>query len=408
MKLLLAADEYLPHPGGGPRVILETSWRLQARGHSVAILTFERNSSLPRWDHVADIPVHRIRLRGKLSTYPRALLNGQRAFHEQMRDGAYDLLHIHQPLIGPGALMTSDARRVPRIYSFYGPWYREMGTELRVKPLPPLVRALYGLYVGLLCQGLKWWQGQVMRRCDRIIVLSQHSRQQVAALFPGINQDQIVLIAGGVDIERFHPVPDQSPVRAHLGLPSDRTILLTVRRLVPRMGLENLLHAFAQVIREQRDLYLVIGGRGWLEDALRTLAGRLGITDRVRFTGFILEEDLPVYYQAADLFVLPTLALEGFGLTTLEALASGLPVVGTPVGSIPEILGRFDARFLTSGTDAAALAEGIRRGLALVRGQGTALTERCRAFAVAHYDWERIVDRYEALYAELSEEVRGP
>lgn len=408
MKLLLVADEYLPHHGGVPRVISEASRRLQIRGHQVVILTFERDPSLPQQDEVAGVPVHRIPLRGRLSTYPWALLSSWRAFHGHVRDGTYDLLHIHQPLIGLGALLSGDVCRVPplpRVYTFYGPWHQEMAVELRAKPLRAPVRVLYGLYVSLLCQGLQWWQGQVMRRCDRVMVLSQHSRQQVATLFPTIHQDRLVLIPGGVDVERFHPAPDRSAVRARLGLPPDTTILLTVRRLVPRMGLENLLQAFAQVSREQDDLYLVIGGRGRLESTLHALAGQLGIANRVRFIGFIPEEDLPVYYQAADLFVLPTSALEGFGLITLEALATGLPVVGTPVGSTQEILGRFDARSLTAGTDAVALVEGIRWGLA--HREELALAEHCRAFAVTHHDWEHIVDRYEALYTELLERAHA-
>ena len=172
------------------------------------------------------------------------------------------------------------------------------------------------------------------------------------------------------------------------------------------MGLENLLRAYSRLVQEEPDLFLVIGGRGRLEGALRALAAGLGLAGQVRFAGFIPEEDLPAYYQAADLFVLPTQALEGFGLITLEALACGLPVVATPVGATPEILGRFDPRFLAGGAGAEALAGGIRRGLAIARQEGSALSSRCRDFAAQNYDWERIVDRYEALYAGMLEGAR--
>jgi glycosyltransferase involved in cell wall biosynthesis len=403
MRILLATDEYLPHPGGSQRVIQETSRRLQARGHQVAILTLERDLGLPQQDEVAGVPVRRIPLRGRLGTYPQALLGSWRALRERAR--SYDLLHIHLPLIGPGALQERTARRTPRICSFYGPWHEEMAVELRVKPLPAVARVLYSRYVDLLCYFLQAWQDYVMRRCDRVLALSDYSQQQIAALFPAVNPKRIVLIPGGVDTARFCHAPDQAAVRARLNLPADATVLFTVRRLVPRMGLENLLQAFAQVRQQRDDLYLVIGGRGRLERALQDLAGQLGIANDMRFAGFIPEDDLPACYQAADLFVLPTQALEGFGLITLEALASGLPVVGTPVGGTPEILGQFDSRLLTTGPDAAALADGIGRGLTLVRAEGSALAERCRAFAL-RYDWERIVDQYEALYAELVESAQ--
>jgi glycosyltransferase involved in cell wall biosynthesis len=246
---------------------------------------------------------------------------------------------------------------------------------------------------------LKWWQGWVMRHCDRVMVLSEYSRQQIGTLFPSLNPDHVVLIPGGVDVERFRPASDRLAVRARLGLPQNGTILLTVRRLVPRMGLENLLRAFAQVSVVQDDLTLVIGGHGRLESALRVLAAQLGVSDRVQFAGFIPEADLPAYYQAADLFVLPTQALEGFGLITLEALASGLPVVGTPVGSTKEILTRFDARFLTRGTTVSDLVEKIVEVQHILRQETVA--SRARSFAVTHYDWDSIVDCYEDLYQQL-------
>lgn len=403
MRLLLATDHYLPHPGGSSRVILETSRRLRARGHAVTVLTFERDPTLPERGQIEGVPVVRIPLRGRLSTYPRAFLAGRRALAEHLTHQEYDVLHIHLPLIGLGAVTSSHGRRVPRVYTFYGPWHQEMRVELYGKRLAALAAVPYRGYVALLCQGLKRWQGFVMRRCQRVVVLSEHSRHEIAAFFPAVDGDRVLLIPGGVDVERFRPAPSRLAVRARLGLPEHAPILLTVRRLVPRMGLENLLSAFAQLSRERDDLYLVIGGRGRSEGELRALAGQLGVAGRVRFAGFIAEVDLPAYYQAADLFVLPTLALEGFGLITLEALACGLPVVGTPVGSTCELLGQFDARFLTGGTDPQSLGEGIARGLALVEGEGPALAERCRAFALP-YDWERIVDRYEMLYTELLNE----
>jgi glycosyltransferase involved in cell wall biosynthesis len=99
------------------------------------------------------------------------------------------------------------------------------------------------------------------------------------------------------------------------------------------MGLEILLRAFRLLAREVPDLHLAIGGSGPLEGMLRALRGSLGLSDRVRFLGYVPEAALPGLYAAADLFVLPTEQLEGFGLVTVEALACGTPVVGTPVGA---------------------------------------------------------------------------
>jgi glycosyltransferase involved in cell wall biosynthesis len=302
-------------------------------------------------------------------------------------------------LIGLGAVLHGDTGPIPKVYTFYGPWHLEMATELRAKPLRPAVRGFYRLYVGLLCRVLRGWQGRVMRRCDRVIVLSKHSRKEIAASLPAIKPDCVVLIPGGVDVDRFRPVEGKTAVRRRLGLPEEAFLLLTVRRLVPRMGVENLIHAFALLKDQGSTLHLVVGGQGRLMEALRHQAGELGLEASVTYTGFVPEDDLPAYYQAADLFVLPTAALEGFGLPTLEALASGLPVVGTPIGSTTEILTQFDARFLAKGTTATDLAEKIVEASRILQQEDVA--SRARAFAVAHYRWDSIVDRYEDLYQEL-------
>jgi glycosyltransferase involved in cell wall biosynthesis len=127
--------------------------------------------------------------------------------------------------------------------------------------------------------------------------------------------------------------------------------------------------------------------------ALRRLAETLGLEETVRFTGFIPEDDLADYYRSADLFVLPTTALEGFGLPILESLACGTPVVGTAVGAIPEILGKLGSEFLV--TD--ARPEGLARALAfhLSRGVSDDLRERCRRLVEERYGWETVVSQLE-------------
>ncbi|MDF1593530.1 MAG: glycosyltransferase [Desulfobacterales bacterium] len=145
---------------------------------------------------------------------------------------------------------------------------------------------------------------------------------------------------------RFKPTDDTEKIRQALKLPDSKIILFTVRNLVARMGLENLIKAVQLVVRNAADIYLVIGGAGPLRDQLARMAEQLGVNDCIRFEGFIPEESLPNYYQMADMFILPTKELEGFGLVTLEAMASGVPVLGTPVGGTKEIISRFDSSFM--------------------------------------------------------------
>ena len=105
------------------------------------------------------------------------------------------------------------------------------------------------------------------------------------------------------------------------------------------MGLENLIEAIAVVRQTFPELLLLIGGRGYLKQALQQRINSLGLEQNIQLLDFIPAEQLPDYYRAAELFVLPTLHYEGFGLVTLEALACGTPVVATPVGASTRNIG---------------------------------------------------------------------
>jgi glycosyltransferase involved in cell wall biosynthesis len=194
-------------------------------------------------------------------------------------------------------------------------------------------------------------------------------------------------------------VPDRRALRERLGLPASSALLLTLRNLEPRMGLEHLVAAMPAIIERQADAFLVLAGYGPLRRDLEARVATLGLVDRVRFTGFVPEADLPGLYAAADLFILPTQALEGFGLVTLEALACGTPVLGTRVGATPELLEPLDPDLLADDASPAALAAGVTRCLA--RADRDALGARCRAYTAA-YDWSAVIDALESEIAELA------
>jgi glycosyltransferase involved in cell wall biosynthesis len=150
---------------------------------------------------------------------------------------------------------------------------------------------------------------------------------------------------------------------------------------------------------------LTICGRGQLMDQLTGLAAELGIAEHVNLVGRVLDEDLVKHYQAADLFVLPTTDLEGFGISTVEALSANLPVVGTPAGATPEILGQIDQRLLTDDTSAEAIARSIEDWLRWR--DEDAGTTRYRDFAVSNYTWDSVTSRIEEYYLSEIEAFAG-
>ncbi|MEE9567235.1 MAG: glycosyltransferase family 4 protein, partial [Desulfobacteria bacterium] len=207
-----------------------------------------------------------------------------------------------------------------------------------------------------------------------------------------------------VSLTHFRSPVNKAAIRRQLDVPNDHFVLLTVRNLVPRMGLENLLMAMKLVLKERKDIFLILGGEGPLAEKLQNMARDAGVDNFVRFTGFIPEKELPSYYQMADLFILPTKDLEGFGMVTVEALASGLPVLGTPVGGTKEILALLGPEFLFSDSTPASMADLILKTIKRWDEDPkdyNEISQNCRHIAERYYSWEAHIDRLENLFHRI-------
>ena len=272
-------------------------------------------------------------------------------------------------------LLSSLPTDIPITFTFHGPWAIESGVE-----------DSSALDVWLK----RWMELQVYRRCDRFIVLSR-AFQQILHEKYGVPIEKIHLIPGGVDTQRFRSNLTRQEARAQLNWPQDRQILFTPRRLVHRMGIDRLLEAMAQIKPTVPDLWLAIAGKGRLREDLELQSVALGLANDVKFLGFLPDEQLPIAYQAADLSVIPSRALEGFGLILLESLASGTPVMCTPVGGMPEVLENFSPDLITDSTSTDAIAS---RLASLLQGDINMPTrEACRDYATTHFNWPKITQQ---------------
>jgi glycosyltransferase involved in cell wall biosynthesis len=387
--------------GGGERVLWEHASRLVQRGSSVRILcrsdTGGGTGSLEvQGVHIRQFPVDR---RSLFRFLQGSILEARRAFAHEVAREKPDVLHVHQPLSGYGVLPTPQGRRIPSLYTFHSPAPLEFRSRHRMTG-----QHRAGL-IGLVGMGLLWTiERACLRLATRIHVLSDFSAGVLRKLYR-IPPDRIVKIPGGADLERFQPCRDRDPLRQALGLPAGSPVLLTVRNLEARMGLDTLIRAMAILRRHVRDVVLLIGGEGSRRRELESLAGSLNLQTTVRFLGFIPEAELPRYYQAADTFVLPTRELEGFGLVTVEALACGTPVLGTPVGATPEILGPLDPSLLLHDRTPEAMAEDLRRFLeARARDEAMAqqLRQICRRHVEERYSWDISVHRLDMTLGALA------
>src|SRR5262249_40748707 len=163
--------------------------------------------------------------------------------------------------------------------------------------------------------------------------------------------------------------------------------------------------AMARLRAQRSSVLLLIGGAGSLREALEAQSRALGLGDHVKFLGFVPDAELPRYYQAADLFVLPTRELEGFGLVTVEALACGTAVRGTPVGAPPEILRALCPSLVFRGTTPEMMAEDLERILAAKECDPDAyarLRAACREHVERRYTWARAADELEGALGRVA------
>jgi glycosyltransferase involved in cell wall biosynthesis len=227
-------------------------------------------------------------------------------------------------------------------------------------------------------------------RARRVIAVSQSTRDDLVKHY-GLSPERIDVVYNGVDAG-FHPLSagEIDSFRARNGLPGQ--FILFVGTLEPRKNVVRLIEAYAHLAGDRPHLVLV-GGKGWLYQEVFERVEGLGISDRVHLVGYVPADELCLWYNAALMFVYPSL-YEGFGLPPLEAMACGTPVITSTASSLPEVVGR--AALLVDPTDVAALATAMARVLG-----DPGLRAEMRAAGLEraqHFSWQesarRTVDSY--------------
>ena len=212
----------------------------------------------------------------------------------------------------------------------------------------------------------RWWSSgvqrqlmrQVVRRFDRLISISDYVKQRLQN-FTSLSSSRIVTVYDGVDTSVFDPKLDGTDLKRRIGLEGSPMILY-VGRLAWNKGLPDLISCLRDVIKSVPKAKLVLCGRGKMEQALKEQVASLGLGGVVRFVGLVPDRDLPFYYAASDLFVLPS-SLEPFGLVLLEAMSMRKPVIATRVGGIPEVIRDGENGLLVPSHDAKSLSNAVIR-----------------------------------------------
>lgn len=268
---------------------------------------------------------------------------------------------------------------------FHGPWHKEAhlkyeGTNNTIKSL--LLPKLMLLIEKLYC-----------KNNDNYIFLSKYMKKELEKISHLINKKNISYIAGGVSLEKYKRQFNKLEAKRKLGISENKYVLFTLRRLDKRMGIDNVIEAISSMTEKERERFtLLIGGKGDYRAVLEKKAEK--IKENVRFLGFVPDNELNLYFCATDLFVVPTLDLEGFGLVNLESLAMGVPVLATPQGGMVELNGLFDHFHLCSKNNVEELKLAIIEYSQIYHNK--IINEN-----LLEYDWSNISDKYLNLFKQI-------
>lgn len=239
---------------------------------------------------------------------------------------------------------------------------------------------------------------------DVLTYLGEYFRVRLARAVSADAAARMVRLAPGVDTATFRPGAGGTEVRRRLGL-DGRPVVLCVSRLVPRKGQDTLLRAWPGVLAAAPDARLLLAGSGPFGKNLRNLAERLRLTDSVHFAGAVPGQELPAYYDAADVFAMPCrtrrggLDVEGLGIVYLEASATALPVIGGDSGGAPDAIRDGESGYVVPGRSVAAVADRI---IELVTDPAKAKAMGEKGLAWVQQEW-----RWDLMAGRLGQVLRG-
>jgi D-inositol-3-phosphate glycosyltransferase len=376
--------------GGMSVYIRELARELCAQGHTVDVFTRVHDRADPQVIHLGEgarlihirageeKDLHKLALYSYLPDFACGLEN-----YRKLNDLRYDVVFSHYWLSCWVGKYVQLWWHVPQIGMFHT--LGAIKNEIGIGAEEPELRIVT--------------ESESMRDCQRIITSTTREKEAIIRLY-GTAPDKIGVVPCGVDLEMFKP-GDQAATRRSLGM-TDNKILLFVGRIDPLKGLDKLLASLSLMKYPGRVKLVIIGGDEDSHDAINRLqlkAERLGIAGDVSFLGTIKHRDLPAYYNAADICVVPSY-YESFGLVALESLACGTPVVATDVGEMSRIIRPGVNGYVVDDNEPVKLAECIDRLLAGIDADDVA--EAVIRASVKEYAWSNIAA---AIGRELNREV---
>lgn len=363
MRILIFTTAYLPHLGGAEVAIREISRRLPEISFTIITSRFDR--SLPAYEKKDNTSIHRLGLGSPLDKFWLALRGA--SYAGSIKEEKPDLVWAMMASYGGLAALSYKKKNptTPYLLSL-----QEGDDMARLDRRVFFIRKRFG---------------EIFKKADAIQAISSYLEKWAKSMAPEI---PVVVIPNGVDISslpyKFRELKE--PIN-----------IISVSRLVYKNGLDTLIRALA-LLPKQYILTLV--GAGALLSKLKRLSIELGVENQVYFTGSLSPDKVFLSLSHAGIFARPSRS-EGLGNAFLEAMASGLPVIGTPVGGIPDFLTEGKTGWLVLVDDPKALAQKIEMVTSLPIAERKEVAERARALVEKDFSWDRVASGMGKLFSSL-------
>jgi len=381
-RICLVTHFFPPHMGGIEKVSYEQSKRLTESGYEIDVLTSKikgQNEHPAKGIRVFAYPSLKLAERFGVP-YPILTVEAYKKFAKIIKK--CDLVHAHGHVYMSSYLAGKIAKKYKKPFIV-----TQHNTFIDYKSWLNTLEHLNDLTIGK----------SILKHADRILTVSKETMKYVLRL--GADKTNTSVMYNGVDTNCFQSAK-KGESRKKLGLPKKRKIIFSLRRLVYKNGIDTLIESAHLVARDNPDILFVVAGKGPSRKLIEDRIKELRIEDNIKLTGFVPDELLPVYYNAADYFVLPSASGEGLPLVLFEAMACGLPVIATTVGGTPEIINHMKNGVLVPPRNPEAMAEALSKLLAEEK-LGQNIGEEAKKNVENRFTWEENLRQLKEIYNEF-------
>lgn len=325
MKICIFAKGLPVHITGGMEIHVKLLVdKLIKRGHNVTIIT-TKNPKGFKLDSGTALNIYYVG--NKPLKYTKKFFSESASLFGELDEVEnFDVVHS-QSISGFGFVRISKKKH-PFVTTFHGTATNEIKSALNTKTVRGIFRAIFIFMQDRLNSSIP---SKIFENSDKIIAVSEELKDDIIKQYE-IPEEKIVVIPNGIDIDRFKLISAED-LKEKLNINTE-TVILSVGRIDEQKGFQLLIKALPKIL-DKFDVKLVIVGTGPYLRSLKSMAEKRGLQDRVVFAGRVSDEDLPKYYNLADVFAFPTLRLEGLPYVIPEAMACGRPVISSRIGGIP-------------------------------------------------------------------------